>query len=455
MSRLPALSLSARLFLIVLGGVLLATLLSNVIHSSERSRWIAENRETAAVDHLTDAIRLLAALPAASRDPAIGSLASLDWRSSRDGFVPAGAGIPAPLFAERLSLGLDNMAVVEGAWVEWTDACGESPRCPMTYSTDLRFADGQKLTLAYTTRRHTRPERPIWQIRTRDLFELGVMAVVAWIVIRLALRPLERMTRAVEDFGRDIAHPALAVAGPVELQRAIRAFNTMQDRIRGFMAERTQILAAVTHDLKTPMTRMRLRLENCADAGLRRKLCGDLAAMQSLVDEGLELARSLDSVEPLQALDLQALLQSLCDDLAESGLPVTWREPAACSGLLVMARPNALRRVLENIIDNAIKYGHTAMVSAGRQGDRAWVQVCDRGPGIPEDQFAEVLKPFVRLEASRSRETGGTGLGLAIAVNLLRAQQGEIHLANRPEGGLAVSVMLPCLAATASARPAA
>ena len=113
MSRLPALSLSARLFLIVLGGVLLATLLSNVIHLSERSRWIAENRETAAVDHLTDAIRLLAALPAASRDPAIGSLASLDWRSSRDGFVPAGAGIPAPLFAERLSLGLDNMAVVE------------------------------------------------------------------------------------------------------------------------------------------------------------------------------------------------------------------------------------------------------------------------------------------------------------------------------------------------------
>lgn len=284
-----------------------------------------------------------------------------------------------------------------------------------------------------------------WQVlRSRDLFEMGVIALVVWIAIGLALRPLERMTRAVEDFGRNITHPALPVSGPSEVARASKAFNTMQDRIRQIMAERTQILAAVTHDLKTPMTRMRLRLEHCADPVLRDKVCGDLAAMQALVDEGLELARSLDNPEPGQPLALPELLQSLCDDLADAGQPVTLEEAAADPpGLVVRAQPKALRRVLENIIDNAVKYGRSARVACERVGDRAWIHVRDSGPGIPEEYFGEVLKPFVRLEVSRSRETGGTGLGLAIAANLLKPQHGEILLRNCPEGGLRVSVGLP------------
>ena len=154
------------------------------------------------------------------------------------------------------------------------------------------------------------------------------MAGVAWIVVRLAMRPLQRMTRAVEAFGLDIDQPPLDDTGPVEVQRALSAFNTMQDRIRGFMAERTQILAAVTHDLKTPMTRMRLRLEHCGDAALKEKLCADLAAMQALADEGLELARSMNDHSPLTVVDAAALLQCLCDDLADSGLPVTRSGPS-------------------------------------------------------------------------------------------------------------------------------
>jgi signal transduction histidine kinase len=249
------------------------------------------------------------------------------------------------------------------------------------------------------------------------------------------------MTRAVEAFGLDIDQPPLDDTGPVEVQRAIRAFNTMQERIRGFMAERTQILAAVTHDLKTPMTRMRLRLEHCQDAELKQKLLADLAVMQSLTDEGLELARSMSSGQPLAILDLGALSQSLCDDLADAGQPVMHSEAPA--GLLVRAHPPTLRRVLENIIGNAVTYGESAAVSLSRQGNRACIEVRDQGPGIPEDQLANVLKPFVRLETSRSRETGGTGLGLAIAANLLKSQHGDMALDNPPDGGLRVRITLP------------
>jgi signal transduction histidine kinase len=439
--RWPSLSLSARLYLIVVGGMLLATLLSSLIHSHDRARWIGENRETAAIDHLADTLRLLALMPAAQRPLAVAALPADDWRLDPGDADQTEPGTPAPGFASRLAASLQPLTV-EGAWVNWSSECQESPRCPMTYRVQTRFADGQVMTLAYVTKPRGRPERPLWQVlRPRDAFELAVMAAVAWLVVRLAMRPLQRMTRAVEAFGLDIDQPPLDDSGPVEVHRAIRAFNTMQERIRGFMAERTQILAAVTHDLKTPMTRMRLRLEHCEDAELKQKLLADLAVMQSLTDEGLELARSMSSGQPLAILDLGALLQSLCDDLADAGQPVTHAEAPA--GLLVRAHPPALRRVLENIIGNAVTYGETAAVSLSRQGSRACIEVRDQGPGIPEDQFANVLKPFVRLETSRSRETGGTGLGLAIAANLLKSQHGDMALDNPPDGGLRVRITLP------------
>lgn len=439
--RWPGLSLSSRLYLIVVGGMLLATLLSSFIHSHDRARWIGENRETAAIDHLADTLRLLAVVPAAERRSAVAALPEDDWRLQSDGMEPAEPGTAAPGFASRLAERL-RMPTIEGAWVNWSTECQESPRCPMTYRVQTRFADGQVLTLAYVTKPRGRLGRPPWYVlRPRDALELAIMAGVAWIVVGLAMRPLQRMTRAVEAFGLDIDQPPLDVTGPVEVQRALRAFNTMQDRIRGFMAERTQILAAVTHDLKTPMTRMRLRLEHCDDAALKGKLCADLAAMQALADEGLELARSMNDHSPLTTVDAAALLQSLCDDLADSGLPVTG--PGPSPALLIQARPRALRRVLENIIGNAISYGESATVSLSRQGERACIEVRDRGPGVPEDQLANVLKPFVRLESSRSRETGGTGLGLAIAANLLKSQQGDLRLDNPPAGGLRVRVTLP------------
>jgi signal transduction histidine kinase len=266
---------------------------------------------------------------------------------------------------------------------------------------------------------------------------------VCWFAVRLALRPLQRMSAAAEAFGRDIRQPPLETSGPSEVRQAAQAFNAMQERVRSFMAERTQILAAVTHDLKTPMTRMRLRLENCNDEALREKLAGDLSAMQTLVSEGLDLARSLDSSEPDARIDLGALLSSIADDAADAGQPVTFSPPDTGGTLLATCRPNGLRRAIENLVDNALKYGQHAEISLVRSPHRASIHIRDHGPGIPEDQLEAVLRPFVRLETSRSRDSGGTGLGLAIANNLLSAQGASLKLANLPAGGLDACIELP------------
>ncbi|MDD5037338.1 MAG: ATP-binding protein [Methylococcaceae bacterium] len=437
-------SLSLRLFFIVLGGVLLAIAISNSFHHRDRAHLIEEYREHAAIEHLLDAIRLLASLHPAQRTAALQSLPRDEWLIELGSLEDDTQWEARPAIAKKLEENLGPVASVEGAWWERPSRChGEMPDCAISVRTRIRFPEGQGMWLGYTAKLHEwRRNRKWLGFRDRDFFIIGIMAAIAWLVVRLALRPLQRMMQAAESFGRNIAHPPIDESGPTEVRRAAQAFNTMQKQIRAYMAERTQILAAVTHDLKTPMTRMRLRLENCTDEALKDKLRADLAAMQSLVEEGLELARSLDTVESMQLIDLDALLQSLCDDLDESGLDVAY-QGTADQGIVVTGQPNALRRVFENLIDNAIKYGQHARVRLERRDDTAWVSVRDSGPGIPQEQLENVFRPFVRLEASRSRETGGTGLGLAIAVNLLRTHHGEVTLSNLPEGGLEVRVQLP------------
>ena len=433
-------SLSVRLFLIVLGGVVLAITLTHSLHRHERAGLLGEYRERTALGHLGDAVLLLAALPPATRCEAAAALPRDRW--SVEFAAPTGpvAGKAAPAFAEALDERLGGSAAGREAWLQRPVECADSWPCPYVAVARVQFKDGQALWIGYQGQ--DRPKR--YQgtgLRVSIGVFAAVMAVAAWLVVLLALRPLRRLVQAVEDFGRDITQPPMDDAGPSEVRRAAQAFNAMQERIRGHMAERTQILTAVTHDLKTTLTRMRLRLEKCADEALRDRLRADLAFMQSLVEEGLELARSLDASEPAQVVALEALLQSQCDDAAEAGLDVVYSGEAG--GVLVTGRPNALGRVFANLIDNAVKYGHYARVSLVRRDGKAWVSIVDGGPGIPEADLQAVLQPFVRLETSRSRDTGGTGLGLAIAVNLLRCEQGGLSLRNLSVGGLEVLVELP------------
>jgi signal transduction histidine kinase len=271
------------------------------------------------------------------------------------------------------------------------------------------------------------------------LFALCI-ALLAWLVARIATRPLRQLADAADKLDISRASEPLPEQGSSEVRAATRAFNRMQKRIYEDVRERTGMLAAIAHDLQTPLTRLRLRLEKLPDEALRNKLVGDMQAMQQMLQEGLELSRSLDSSEAAQLLDLDSLLDSLCSDAVEAGQQVDYLERTAVQ---LIARPLALRRALSNLLDNAVKYGQRAEVSLTRDALKCHIRIRDFGPGIPPDLLETVFTPFYRIEQSRSRETGGTGLGLAIARNIVLRHNGELTLTNHPSGGLEASVVLP------------
>ncbi|QNB06786.1 HAMP domain-containing protein [Herbaspirillum frisingense] len=272
------------------------------------------------------------------------------------------------------------------------------------------------------------------------LLFLALIAMLAWLVARMATSPIRQLAQAASRLGSDIDHAPLAETGPTEIRQAAHAFNAMQGRIRRQIQHRTHMLAAITHDLQTPLTRMRLRLEKVTDAELQQKLIDDLGVMHGMVREGLDLARSMDSSEKIQALDIDSLLDSVCADAADAGQDVSLQ---GSTRAFVMAQPGALRRCLTNLIDNACKYGRQARVSIALEQQKIAIRIRDQGPGIPDAELEAVFEPFYRLETSRSRDTGGTGLGLTIALNIAENHHGQLRLRNLAEGGLEVLLELP------------
>ena len=305
-------------------------------------------------------------------------------------------------------------------------------------SLDVRMQDGHMLRLlVLPPRQPAFAEHNDWMTLLPFLISI---AFLAYLVTRMTMRPLKQLAQAAKDLGNDINHPPLALTGASEIRQASAAFNAMQARIRQHIFQRTQMLAAITHDLQTPLTRLRLRLEKVADSDLHERLVGDLSAMQSMVKEGLDLARSMDSTEAMQALDLDSLLDSVCSDAADAGQNVTLEGHA---GMALMGRPIAMRRCLVNLIDNAVKYGQHAQVTVERLTGAARIRIRDGGPGIAPDQLAKVFEPFYRIETSRSRESGGTGLGLTIARNIAEQHGATVLLSNHVDGGLEVTLVVP------------
>ncbi|HDT6597093.1 TPA: ATP-binding protein [Raoultella ornithinolytica] len=270
-----------------------------------------------------------------------------------------------------------------------------------------------------------------------------LLLACAWYAVRQVVRPMTRFTRAIDALQPANSAPGMmAEQGPVEVQHAARAFNAMQTRIRDHLQERARILAAISHDLQTPITRMKLRLEMTDAPELRDKLLQDLDNMSRLIREGIAFARSAQPLEEKrQRLDLNAFLDSIALDYADVGRPVAFI-PAE-EGRVVLTQPQALRRIMTNLIDNGLKFAERVDIrlSYAMNGDPI-IQVMDNGPGIPEASLEEVLQPFFRLENSRNRETGGTGLGLAIAAQLTSQMPGTLRLGNRPEGGLEAIIRL-------------
>ena len=295
----------------------------------------------------------------------------------------------------------------------------------------IHLKDGSPLMLEFVARRTViSPWLP-----TAFAAQLFALAFFTWIAVKLATQPLVRLERAANGFGSDLRGEPLPEDGPKEVARAATAFNAMQRRIAEQAVERIQILAGISRRLQTPITRMRLRADFLGDGDAREKLQGDLQEMQTLVKQGLALARGRDEIAGQRCqTDLHALIDSLVCDYSDAGESVRF---SGERGVTIFTHPQALRRIMINLIDNGLKFGEDVEVAIDAQrSNRIVITVSDRGPGIPDEHLKSVFLPFYRVEASRSRETGGTGLGLAIAQQLVSALRGTLTLANRDGGGL-------------------
>lgn len=311
----------------------------------------------------------------------------------------------------------------------------------------LRLPDGQWLNVL-TPMPQPRP----WH-STTFLIAFMVMTAAAailtfWAVRRL-IQPVATLAAAADALGRDVNAPPLPETGPLEVATAAAAFNTMAARIRRFVDDRTFMLSAIGHDLRTPITRLKLRAEFMDDDEQRAKMLADLDELAAMVSATLAFGRDVAGDEPVRAVNLAALIRTLLDETIdarpESEALVTYAGP---DQLTVRARPVALKRALTNLVHNALNYGYSAQVAlipprATPAGNVVVVLIDDQGPGIPPDQLDQVFQPFHRLEGSRNRETGGTGLGLPIARNIMRAHGGDVTLANLPGGGARATVTLP------------
>jgi signal transduction histidine kinase len=301
---------------------------------------------------------------------------------------------------------------------------------------EIALPDGR--WLAVTASDFVRGEQSL-PIVLLALIGLVIAALSVWTARRLT-RPISAFASAAERFGRGTEPVPLAESGPRELRAAIRAFNQMQERLRRFVDDRTQMVAAMSHDLKTPLTRLRLRAELIRNVPQQRKMLSDLDEMAAMIESTLDFVRDDMKREAPLLVDLGALVESAGENAIDAGGEV---EVFTTQGINVTCRPTAISRAVANLIDNAVKYGGRARVAVDHRGDRVVITVDDDGPGIPEHEREKVFAPFYRLESSRNRDTGGVGLGLAVARTNVREHGGDVTLAAAESGGLRARLELP------------
>jgi signal transduction histidine kinase len=469
--RIVPRSLFGRLVLVLLLGLTVAQLLSLAMHMHEQGRVLAQASGMQTAQRIADIVRVLEPLEPAERRRMVEILSAPPLLISLNGrpATPrrrddAEDQARAALFAAMLNrvLGADRLISVSvSAAAGWQPPPGGMRRAEgyasqpgrmdmkgahmhgwaqsgISFIARVRLSDGTAVTF------DSRQPEETWSWPYRLIASLAILlaAVLALslLAVRWTTRPLKTLADAAEALGRDIDRPPLEERGPTEVKRAAHAFNTMQARLAGYVRDRTRVLSAMSHDLKTPITRLRLRAELLEDPQLRAKFEHDLREMETLVARTLDVLRGLESDESLQPVDVDALVQSLVADMRETGAEV---EIEGRARELYPAKPQALKRCVMNLLDNSVQYGQVARVVIEDDADLLRIRVQDRGPGIPEAQLERVFDPFYRLEGSRSRDSGGTGLGLTIARSIAQTHGGTLVLRNRSEGGLEALLSLP------------
>ncbi|MGQ9370918.1 ATP-binding protein [Azospirillum sp. ST 5-10] len=445
-------SIAARTALTVVLALLLTQVISALVYLADRRDGPQAHSPRVLVQRVATIVQLVEATPPQERprlvraldDPILG----VEWgrdgprvRDSRHGF-------PYEVLRRRIRQALDDpdREVVVKLQHHSAGLMGGPPLPPPrdephwtgNARLSVQLKDGSWLTFVSGD-----PSEATFRVIRFGLWMAGIVAMIVVLSLLAARRltaPLARFAAAAERLGVDAEAPPLEESGPQELRAATRAFNRMQERLRRFVDDRTQMLAAISHDLRTPLTRLRLRAELVEDPEMQRRMLSDLDEMQAMIAATLAFAREDAKREPRGPLDLADLLQSLVEDRGDAGHAATYEGPAHATA---EGRPVALRRAFANLLDNAIAYGGGVRVRLERADGHARVLVDDDGPGIPEEEFEKVFAPFYRLERSRSRDTGGVGLGLSTARTIVRGHGGDVTLANRPEGGLRVTVVLP------------
>jgi signal transduction histidine kinase len=442
-------TLFGRLVAVLFTGLVLAQGASLWIHWSERDRVLLRAAGLSPVQRVVDTVHLLDSLerPERERIAHLLSLPPQRVRLDRPPLAPEAGTEPGPhqrMFTAMLASALGEAYPVlvarrVGAPPEGADEHGPRHRmAAAVFVTQVRLHDGQWVTFDTAISREA-AELPARLLASLAVLLLAVLGLSWWAVHWLS-RPLRELALAADALGRNLHQPPLAEAGPAEVRQAALAFNTMQTRLQRLLDDRTQVLAAMSHDLKTPLTRLRLRTELLDDDELRQRCEKDLREMEAMVTEALAELRGLEAPTALQAVDLVALLQGLVADQREMGRDVVLAGAVATPLQGDAAR---LRRALGNLVDNAVLYGQQARITVADTPRAVSVQVRDAGPGIPPELLERVFDPYFRVEGSRNRATGGTGLGLGIARRIARAAGGELRLRNHPEGGLEATLTLP------------
>lgn len=487
MTLLPR-SLYGRLLAVLLGGLVIAQLASLAVYWQDRGEFVQRAMGMRSVQRIADITRLLDGMTPQERSKVIGVINSPALRVSLD-LAPIAAqeqdedrARQAAAFRSVLTriLGASydiSVHITDGPTIRGTGpgsgygmgmgGAGRGPGSPPypgmgpgfgpgmgpgvgsgmgpfgpSFVVQSRLTDGTLVT--FDARQPA--DASSWPYRLLLSLAILSIAVIALTLLaaRWVTRPLKTLAAAAERLGEDIDQPPLDESGPLEVSRAAHAFNQMQQRLAKFIHDRTRVFAAMSHDLKTPITRLRLRAELLDDAALREKFEQDLLEMEHMVKATLDFMRGLEETEPVQALDVMALLHTLQEQSGEMHQEV--RITGAVAGPYP-GRLQALKRCLGNLVDNALQYGGSATVAVEDAPHELRIHVRDRGPGIPEAQLELAFDPFYRIEASRSRSTGGTGLGLTIARSIARAHGGDVALRNLPQGGLEATVTLPRKAA--------
>jgi signal transduction histidine kinase len=444
--RLLPSSLAGQLATLLIAGLLAAHLVGLLVFSGERGRALDRAAELGLVERLAALVEVIDVASPEVAERLAGALSSrrvhlaLAAESAiADGPMSRAEQALADQLAEALALGERQARVRLGeAGRRGPDGRPRRRGRETTIAVSILLHDGGWLNAGATIRRP--PVGWSWPwLLTLAASAAAILAVVALLVRRITA-PMRALAAAAEKIGRGEAAAPIPPRGPAEVRATVEAFNAMQARLARFVGDRTRMIAAIGHDLRTPITSLRLRAEFVEDEELRADIVRMLDEMQAMVDATLAFARDDAAGEETRTVDLAALVEGIVDDQTALGRAVSYEGPER---LPWRCRPVSLKRAISNLVENAIRYAGSAHVVLRQAAGEVLVEVEDKGAGVPEEALESLFEPFVRLEGSRSRQTGGVGLGLSIARSIARAHGGELTLANRAEGGLRATLSLP------------